>query len=90
MDHRSIVSSALASVLALGLVGVASAQGKEKCFGIAKAGENDCASLNGSHACSGQAKVDKDPTEWKFVARGTCTELNGLSAEEAKKKLVTK
>jgi uncharacterized membrane protein len=64
MNQRHIVSSALASVLALGLVGVASAQdkGKEKCYGIAKAGQNDCANLSGSHSCAGQSKVDNAPT----------------------------
>ena len=86
MNQRHIVSSALASVLALGLVGVASAQdkGKEKCYGIAKAGQNDCANLSGSHSCAGQAKVDNDKGEWKYVAKGSCKTMKGLSADEAK------
>ena len=89
MNHRLVVSSALASVLALGLVGAASAQekGKDKCFGIAKAGQNDCANLSGSHSCAGQSKADNSPDEWKYVAKGTCTDLKGLSADEAKAKL---
>lgn len=88
MNQRLIVSSALASVLALGLLGQASAggdeKGKEKCYGIAKAGQNDCGNLSGSHSCSGSAKVDMSPEEWKYVAKGTCKELKGMSAEEAK------
>jgi uncharacterized membrane protein len=89
MNQRLIVSSALASALALGLVGTAAAQdkAKEKCFGIAKAGQNDCANLSGSHSCAGQSKTDADAGEWKYVAKGTCAELKGLSADEAKKKL---
>ena len=87
MNHLLIASSALASVLALGLVGPVAAQGKDKCFGIAKAGQNDCAALNGVHSCAGQSKADNDPAEWKFVARGTCTQMGGMSADEAKKKL---
>ena len=88
MNQRHIVSSALASVLALGLVGVASAQdkGKEKCYGIAKAGANDCANLAGSHSCAGQSKVDMGADEWKYVAKGTCKDMKGMTAEEAKMK----
>lgn len=86
MNQRLIVSSALASVLSLGLVGAATAQdkGKEKCYGVAKAGQNDCASLSGSHSCSGQAKTDNDPDEWKYVAKGSCKEMKGKTADEAR------
>lgn len=93
MNQRNIVSSALATALALGLGASALAQahpeakGKEKCFGIVKAGQNDCANLQGSHSCAGESKVDNDPGEWKLVAKGTCKSMNGLSAEEAKAKL---
>ena len=88
MSQRLIVSSALASALALGLVGQAAAQDKpkEKCFGVAKAGQNDCANASGSHSCAGQSKVDKGADEWKYVPKGTCKELGGKTAEEAKKK----
>lgn len=86
MNQRLIVSSALASALALGLVGQVAAQdkGKEKCYGIAKAGQNDCANLSGSHSCAGQSKVDNEAGEWKYVAKGTCKALKGMTAEEAK------
>jgi uncharacterized membrane protein len=86
MNQRLIVSSALASVLALGLVGQVAAQdkAKEKCYGIAKAGQNDCANLSGSHSCAGQSKVDNDSGEWKYVAKGTCKDMKGMSADEVK------
>lgn len=90
MKTQLVVSSAFAAALALGLVGQAAAQdktAKEKCYGIAKAGQNDCANLSGSHSCAGQAKVDKSPEEWKYVAKGTCAKAGGLSAEEAKAKM---
>lgn len=91
MNQGLIVSSALASVFALGLVGQAAAQdkaaaGKEKCFGIVKAGQNDCANLSGSHSCAGQSKVDMGTDEWKYVAKGSCKEMKGMTAEEAKAK----
>ncbi len=50
---------------------------KEKCYGIAKMGANDCAASDGSHSCAGQAKVDKSPVEWKYVAKGTCEKEGG-------------
>lgn len=57
---------------------------KEKCYGIALAGKNDCASANGSHSCAGQAKEDKSPYEWKYVAKGTCEKMGGKTAPPAK------
>ncbi len=90
MNHRLVVSSALASALALGLAGLAAAQDKaparEKCYGIAKAGQNDCSNLAGTHSCAGQSKVDNDPGEWKYVAAGTCKSLKGMTAQEARAK----
>jgi uncharacterized membrane protein len=98
MNHRLVVSSALASVMALGLVATVGAashaaaggKDKEKCYGIAKAGQNDCANLAGTHSCAGQSKVDNDVGEWKYVAKGTCKDMKGLSAEEAKAKTAKK
>jgi uncharacterized membrane protein len=58
--------------------------GKEKCYGIAKAGENTCANLSGTRSCAGQSTVDNDKTEWVYVATGTCKKLNGLSTSQAK------
>ena len=87
MNQRLIISSALSSVLALGLLSNAGAEDKadkEKCFGIAKAGQNDCANLSASHSCAGQSKVDMGADEWKYVAKGTCLELGGKSADEVK------
>ncbi len=93
MTQRRIVTTAIASAFALGLLGAAQAQtmpaqtkDKEKCYGIAKAGQNDCANLAGTHSCAGQSKVDNDPGEWKYVAKGTCKDMKGMTADEAKKK----
>jgi len=86
MNQRLIVSSALASALALGLAGPVAAQdkGKEKCFGVAKAGQNDCANLSGSHSCAGLSKVDHAVDDWKYVPKGTCKDLKGKTESEAK------
>jgi uncharacterized membrane protein len=94
MNTRLIASAALASVLSMGLIAGAQAaadektpaakEGKEKCFGIAKAGENNCSNLSGTHSCAGQSKTDMSAEEWKYVAKGTCAKMGGKSADEAK------
>ncbi|HEX7634550.1 MAG TPA: DUF2282 domain-containing protein [Noviherbaspirillum sp.] len=83
--RHALLATALATVCAAGLgtVHAADKAEKEKCFGAAKAGQNDCASSNGSHSCSGQSKQDNDPHDWAFVAKGTCTKIGGkLTAPE--------
>jgi len=77
--RQALIAAALATVCAA-TVGTASAADKkdqEKCYGIAKAGQNDCAAANGSHSCSGQAKMDNAATDWKYVAKGTCEKAGG-------------
>jgi uncharacterized membrane protein len=86
MHQRAMIAATAASVMTLALAAApAAAQEKEKCFGIAKAGQNDCANIFNTHSCAGQSKIDMDKTEWKFVAKGTCKSLKGLTLEEAKK-----
>jgi len=85
MNQRAMIAAAAASLMSLAMVSVpAAAQEKEKCFGIARAGQNDCASISGAHSCAGQSKVDMDKGEWKYVAKGTCKDMKGLSMDEAK------
>lgn len=85
MNQRAMIAAAAASLLSTLLVATpAAAQDKEKCYGIAKAGQNDCANLSGSHSCAGQSKVSDDANEWKYVAKGSCKGMKGMSADEAK------
>ncbi len=71
--------SAVAGVVALGVAQASQAQdakgAKEKCYGIAKAGQNDCGTSR--HTCAGKARKDNAPDEWKYVAKGTCEKLGG-------------
>jgi len=72
------LAAAVGSLISLGMTTAAQAgekADKEKCYGVAKAGQNDCAA-NG-HACAGQSKVDNDPTEWKYVPKGECEKMGG-------------
>ncbi|AOZ50003.1 DUF2282 domain-containing protein [Chromobacterium vaccinii] len=76
-QNKALIASALGAVIAMGALSAAPAAAaeKEKCYGIAQAGKNDCAS--GTHSCAGQAKVDKDPADWKYVAKGSCEKMGG-------------
>ncbi|MFN3228417.1 MAG: DUF2282 domain-containing protein [Asticcacaulis sp.] len=46
----------------------------EKCYGVAKAGENDCKGTVGT-SCAGSAKQDYHPYAWKMVPKGTCEKI---------------
>jgi len=80
--NKTLLTAALAGVFAAGVAISANAAddkagSKEKCFGIAKAGKNDCKSASGSHSCAGQATKDNDKDEWKFVEAGSCEKTGG-------------
>ena len=85
MDQQTVIRSALMGLVALGVAGATSAQAqstpKEKCYGVSKAGQNECAA--GKNSCAGTSKVDNDPTAWKLVAKGSCEKMGGkLSASK--------
>ena len=44
---------------------------QEKCYGVAKAGENDCAAGPGT-TCAGTSKIDYQGNSWKLVPKGSC------------------
>ncbi len=50
----------------------------EKCYGVAKAGMNDC--FTTSNSCGGTTKHDNEPQAWVYVPAGTCKKLTGGSA----------
>ncbi|MCA0922430.1 DUF2282 domain-containing protein [Pseudooceanicola nanhaiensis] len=68
----------LASAFAAALAAQAPAAGAatmEKCFGVAMAGENDCAAGPGT-TCAGTSKVDYQGNSWKLVEEGTCLSID--------------
>jgi uncharacterized membrane protein len=84
MNNSHILSAAIGSLLVLGLAsGNAIAAEKkvemEKCFGIAKAGMNDCSSNKSAHSCAGQSTVSNDPMDFVAVPKGTCNKIAGGS-----------
>jgi uncharacterized membrane protein len=71
------VSTALATLAVAGPLTKAEADAavaakKEKCFGIAMKGQNDCAAGPGT-TCQGTSTIDFQGNAWKFVQGGTCT-----------------
>jgi uncharacterized membrane protein len=89
MKSQTTLQTAIAAVLAAGFATAALAegpvkqpQGTQKCYGIAKAGQNDCGTAK--HACAGTSTKDKDPAEWKYVPKGTCEQMGGNSSMEKK------
>ena len=79
MDQKMLVAAAVAGLFALGAGGGALAQkaDQEKCWGVAKAGQNECGSNKTAHSCAGQSKMDYDPNDFKVVKAGTCTQMGG-------------
>jgi uncharacterized membrane protein len=78
MDQKTLVAAAVAGLFALGMQGGALAADKqEKCWGVAKAGKNDCGSNKTAHSCAGQSKSNYDPNDFKAVKAGTCVQMGG-------------
>ena len=68
------VAGAVAAALSATLVAPASAQSKEKCFGVSLAGQNDCAAGPGT-TCAGTSTVDYQGNAWTLVDAGTCADI---------------
>jgi uncharacterized membrane protein len=82
---KALIVSAVGGLFALAQAGLnaqpapAPKFDAEKCYGVAKAGKNDCAA-NG-HACQGQSKAEANAKEWIYVPKGTCERIaNGVLA----------
>lgn len=90
MNSKMILSTAIAGLVGMSAMSnVVLAQGKkdakEKCYGAAKKGQNDCGTAK--HSCAGQSTADNQAEEWKFVAKGTCEKMGGkLKSLDAEKK----
>ena len=80
---NTVLASAVALTAAAGTVSAAHAMaaGKEKCYGVVKAGANDCGNAAKTHSCAGQSAVSGDPGEWLALPAGVCEKLVGGSLE---------
>ena len=93
-NTRYVITAAIAALTSGGILASTTAQAagavvcaeQERCYGIAKAGKNDCATS--SSVCSGSAKQDNLKDAWIYVPKGTCQKVAGgaLVQPDAKKK----
>jgi len=82
MTNRTVTASSLVGALALAASitaanagPVAQPAGSEKCYGVSKAGKNDCAA--GVHSCAGQGTKNFDKTAFVYLPAGACAKLAG-------------
>jgi uncharacterized membrane protein len=85
MNTKKILSSAIGAALAVlssphVLAKETPAPHMEKCYGIVKAGKNDCGTPN--HACASLATKDRDPQTWLYLPKGTCEKIVGGSLKK--------
>ena len=81
MNNRLIIASALAAaviapsaLMAQGGPAPTPTFKAEKCYGLARAGQNDCAST-GNNSCAGTSRVNADPRAWIYVPAGYCARI---------------
>jgi uncharacterized membrane protein len=90
MTAASVSISSLLSALALSAAlstpaqagPVAQPSGSEKCYGIAKAGKNDCAA--GAHSCAGQGTKNSDKSAFVYLPAGACEKIVGATTSPGK------
>jgi uncharacterized membrane protein len=84
-NANTLVTAALASIIALGAVGTQSTafaaekKDAEKCYGVAKAGKNDCKTL--SNACAGHSMTDGQKDAFIALPKGACERIVGGSLQ---------
>ncbi len=82
MNKKTFISSVIlgiASIAATSTPALAKDSKMEKCYGVVKAGQNDCSAKSGSHSCAGSAKVDGSKDEWVLLPKGSCERIVGGS-----------
>ena len=84
MNTKLLVASAVAAALAIPLVASAGPApapkfDAEKCYGIAKAGKNDCETKMSS--CAGTSKRDNQKDAWIYMPKGSCDKIVGSSTQ---------
>jgi uncharacterized membrane protein len=86
INTKYLTASAIAAVASLAASGAAQSAPApqpefsfEKCYGVSKAGMNDC--QTNTHSCAGTATADNQGDAWIYVPAATCGKLTGGSTE---------
>ncbi|HKZ08542.1 MAG TPA: DUF2282 domain-containing protein [Methylomirabilota bacterium] len=85
-SSKAVVISAVAAALSLPYFSLAQAGPapapkfeSEKCYGVAKAGKNDCQTANTS--CAGTSRKDNQGDAWIYMPKGSCDRIVGGSLQ---------
>ena len=86
-NTRYVITAAIAALTSGGMLASTTAQAagavvcaeQERCYGVAKAGKNDCATS--SSVCSSSAKQDNQKDAWIYVPKGMCLKVAGGTLE---------
>lgn len=83
---KNTLNTLIAGAFAVSMVGTvghaafaAEGMDKEKCYGVVKAGHNDCASMNKSHSCAGHSTMNGYGGDFVALPKGVCEKLVGGS-----------
>ncbi|RWE98427.1 DUF2282 domain-containing protein [Mesorhizobium sp.] len=83
INTKALIGSALAAATSLAATAAYSGLADqpnfafEKCYGVVKAGQNDCQTA--THSCAGTSTADNQPDSWLYVPAGTCAKITGGS-----------
>ena len=83
INTKTLIGSALAAATSLAATAAYSGPAAkpgfafEKCYGVVKAGQNDCQTA--THSCAGTSTKDMDHASWIYVPAGTCQKIAGGS-----------
>ena len=87
LNKKMLIGTAVASALTVAATtsttALAGDKKMEKCYGVAKAGKNDCAAGPGT-SCAGTSTKDGQGNAWMYVAKGTCEKIVGGSLKPKK------
>ncbi len=79
-DQHKLIATAITTLFAFGFNAStvsAKAEDVEKCFGVAKAGQNACNTNKSKHSCAGHSKIDNDPNDFIPLPKGSCLKIGG-------------
>jgi uncharacterized membrane protein len=87
INTKTLLGSAIAGVAMLGVQAATAQSGPapapdfsfEKCYGVSKAGQNDC--QTSTHSCAGTATMDSQADAWIYLPAGSCAKVVGGSLE---------
>jgi uncharacterized membrane protein len=85
-NRNTLMTTAISGVISLGILGASGAAlaadkpKMEKCYGVVKAGKNDC--QTNTSACAGTSTKDSQKDAWIYLPKGSCDKIVGGSTKK--------